>query len=531
MNENTHDPRPEEPELEELGEEAQAAARNRDAAWREIQHRETLRSVEHAVPVLDPDVRKKLRELGEPITLFGEGPYERRLRLRKVIADASAAGQEVQTVTLVASKAEVKTVKKRFFTEGSEALKQARIDIATFSLSRAKTRVQRQKLEWERAKELSDSEQDVQHVESIADIKRFVGSASQEGGDRPLSNIKVSPNGKYALIASWDQFVRLFTIPECTPAADHCAVFGGHANRVTGIAWRPGATTQHSSTVVNFASCGSDKSIKLWSLDKGEALATFGGHTDRVNKIAYHPTGDFLATTSHDGTWRLWDVTTGRSAYCLLEQEGHSEPTSGIDIQCDGSLAAVSDLSGIVRVWDLRSGKSVFLLEGHMKQVTAVAFSPCGWQLCTGGHDNLIKAWDLRRQGLLTTITAHSHLVSAIAFEPNEGKFFASASFDNTISLWSADTFELVKTLRGHDNKVMGLDISPTDSSIVSCGFDRTWKLWEKRGEGIDALNSLLATVPAVDDFESLSVGGDVAMHEASGEGSSGDEDGLDELE
>ena len=45
------------------------------------------------------------------------------------------------------------------------------------------------------------------------------------------------------------------------------------------------------------ASCGSDGSVKLWSLDSDEPLADIEGHDARVSRCAYHPSGrlmDFL---------------------------------------------------------------------------------------------------------------------------------------------------------------------------------------------------------------------------------------------
>lgn len=39
------------------------------------------------MPTADADIKAKLRELGEPICLFGEGPADRRERLRLLIAD------------------------------------------------------------------------------------------------------------------------------------------------------------------------------------------------------------------------------------------------------------------------------------------------------------------------------------------------------------------------------------------------------------------------------------------------------------
>jgi U4/U6 small nuclear ribonucleoprotein PRP4 len=59
----------------------------------QLQHAETLRRFEAQqrarsmiVPTLVEDVKRKLRELGQPVTMFGEGPADRRERLKDVIA-------------------------------------------------------------------------------------------------------------------------------------------------------------------------------------------------------------------------------------------------------------------------------------------------------------------------------------------------------------------------------------------------------------------------------------------------------------
>ena len=44
------------------------------------------RAAQLIVPTADRDVKAKLRSRGEPITLFGEGPSERRDRLRALLA-------------------------------------------------------------------------------------------------------------------------------------------------------------------------------------------------------------------------------------------------------------------------------------------------------------------------------------------------------------------------------------------------------------------------------------------------------------
>ena len=64
--------------------------------------------------------------------------------------------------------------------------------------------------------------------------------------------------------------------------------------------------------------------------------------------------GRHLASSSHDKTWKLWDLETQKLLYA---QTGHVAAVYGIDFQRDGSLLASGDLNGIAMAWDLRSGR------------------------------------------------------------------------------------------------------------------------------------------------------------------------------
>jgi WD40 repeat protein len=49
--------------------------------------------------------------------------------------------------------------------------------------------------------------------------------------------------------------------------------------------------------------------IGIWSTGDGARIATLSGHTDQVTGLAFAPSGDWLASSSLDGTARTWDVT------------------------------------------------------------------------------------------------------------------------------------------------------------------------------------------------------------------------------
>ena len=53
-----------------------------------------------------------------------------------------------------------------------------------------------------------------------------------------------------------------------------------------------------------------------------------------------------------------------------------------------------------------------------------------------------------------------------------------TSSYDNLIKVWTHPTWTPIKELKGHEQKIMGCDISPDNNWIASCSYDKTFKLW-----------------------------------------------------
>ncbi|CAK0814411.1 unnamed protein product, partial [Prorocentrum cordatum] len=70
---------------------------------------------------------------------------------------------------------------------------------------------------------------------------------------------------------------------------------------------------------VRLASASADSRVNLWCLTESQPLNVLEGHEDdRVNRVVFHPMGEHLVSTSHDMSWRLWDIATSTE---LLLQE------------------------------------------------------------------------------------------------------------------------------------------------------------------------------------------------------------------
>ena len=88
-------------------------------------------------------------------------------------------------------------------------------------------------------------------------------------------------------------------------------------------------------------------------------------------------------------------------------------------------------------------------------------------------------------------ITGHTNQVYSVAFSPNNA-IIISASYDFTIKVWNASTYELITTLLGngiiiscvntillgHTDALYQVKFSPDGTKIISCSNDKTLKLW-----------------------------------------------------
>jgi WD40 repeat protein len=293
----------------------------------------------------------------------------------------------------------------------------------------------------------------------------------------------VTPDGRRVISASQDRTLKIWDLQ----SGYALATLEGHTDWVNAC-----AVTPDGRRVV---SASHDRTLKTWDLESGRQLATLEGHAFWVSGCAVTPDGRSVVSASQDGTLKVWDLESGR---VLATLEGHATGMNGCAVTPDGRSVVSASQDGTLKVWDLESGRVLATLKGHAGGVMACAVTPDGRRVVSASQDRLLKVWDLESGRELVTLedprlrqrrarefpacAVTACAVTACAVTP-DGRRVVSASQDGELKVWDLDSGELFAILRGHAGWVLGCAVTPDGRRVVSASEDRTLKVWDLESE------------------------------------------------
>ncbi len=256
----------------------------------------------------------------------------------------------------------------------------------------------------------------------------------------------------------------------------------GHSLAISSVAFSPNGRTLVSGS--------EDNTLRLWDVATGKELRVFGGHESQIFSVAFSPDGKTLVSGSWDGSIRLWDVVSGRQLRVLYGHElrVHTQGKESksfvmkawvmaVAFSPDGKTLVSGGSDDMVKLWDVATGTELRTLVGHKDKVTSVAFSPDGKTVISGSLDHVIRLWNVESGNSLQQLSGHAAGVNSVAYSP-DGRTVLSASDDKTIKLWDALSGRLLKTLSGQ-GYVKTAVFSPDSKKIISGGSDHAVKLWD----------------------------------------------------
>ena len=148
----------------------------------------------------------------------------------------------------------------------------------------------------------------------------------------------------------------------------------------------------------------------------------------------------------------------------------------------DGRVLASGGADRAIRFWDPQTHASLKpALIAQNSTVFALTYSPGGGLLASGGSDDTVHIRAVRPHSYPTvhTLAVDTNLIRALAFSP-DGQTLASGSTDDLVRLWDVGSGQqLGGALTGHRGSVEGVAFTPSGQLLASGSSDGTVRLWE----------------------------------------------------
>ena len=201
---------------------------------------------------------------------------------------------------------------------------------------------------------------------------------------------------------------------------------------------------------------------------RNRLYAVLGGTKYETETIEMSADGSVMATSSRDGTVRLWDTKTWRQTalFFAFDPPPNRDPKEPrrpkVDPERVGRplalhplrpVVAAGTVDGRVMLFETRDGAEPAAVLAHASGyaeakteaarqrflIRSVMFDAAGDRMLSAGEDGTVRIWDWQRRTEVVPPLQHPAAVKAARFDPF-GRFVATACDDGATRLWDART-------------------------------------------------------------------------------------------
>jgi WD40 repeat protein len=217
-----------------------------------------------------------------------------------------------------------------------------------------------------------------------------------------------------------------------------------------------------------------NEQLLAWDLVSGELL--FSTARGEAVQIFYAPDKTEIYTLDTEGTVSVYDAENGIFQNSFSGQANYN----GVAAFHEDGWLALGSLSGEVKVWDTYERQSLATFRAQQLQVTALAFSPDGQLLASGGDDTTVSIWNWRDRQSVVSVDNTDPTPRRMSFSADGTQL--AVGTNARIRLWTVADGALAHTLetgRGGVSEV--LLYSPDGAYLVNGGGPPQLTLWDPR--------------------------------------------------
>ena len=203
--------------------------------------------------------------------------------------------------------------------------------------------------------------------------------------------------------------------------------------------------------------------------------STLSGHTGPITALAWSPEGNYLSSSSLDGTICFWDGKTGA---LLHTRSGLTTPTWNMVWSPNEQYLALGNLNGIIYLWERKTGALLQILHAHTSAVWSLVWSYDGKFLASGSLDHTIHIWNTQTGSLLHTLLGHTDAVMTVAWSP-DGEYLASGSLDHTVCLWNPQTGNLLEKFSLENDPIKSVTWDSNGRMLTALSLKNAVRRWD----------------------------------------------------
>ena len=242
-----------------------------------------------------------------------------------------------------------------------------------------------------------------------------------------VNAVAFSPDGQLLASGGDDYAFKLWDVPRKRHIATLDHINNRSRSQVKAVTFSPNGQLLATAGV----------EAKLWDVHTRKEIRTLE-HGKWVMAVAFSPDGRMLATGDESGHINIWDVQTQQT---VVQLDGDFTAVYTLMFSPDGKILASGGYEGKIELWKVEGWEHLGTLTVGATAFT-VSFSPDSSTLANTGYES-VSLWKVDSGEKIATLTGHAGWVNAVAFSP-DGRSLISGGNDETLRIWDVTPYRAI---------------------------------------------------------------------------------------